>query len=99
VPLGAIVGDNVGIAAAWLAGINRMPWPVFLFWNALRGRAWGEGPSTSQAPPAHSRLGAASWLTGRSSSAHPAGLAVLLGCVIAACRRFQPGMNARREAL
>jgi len=28
------------IAAAWLAGINRMPWPVFLFWNALGGVAW-----------------------------------------------------------
>jgi undecaprenyl-diphosphatase len=28
------------IAAAWLAGINRMPWPVFLFWNALGGLAW-----------------------------------------------------------
>jgi undecaprenyl-diphosphatase len=28
------------IAAAWLAGVNRMPWPVFLFWNALGGIAW-----------------------------------------------------------
>jgi membrane-associated protein len=28
------------IAAAWLAGINRMPWPQFLFWNALGGVAW-----------------------------------------------------------
>jgi membrane-associated protein len=28
------------IAAAWLAGINRMEWPVFLFWNALGGVAW-----------------------------------------------------------
>jgi membrane-associated protein len=28
------------IAAAWLAGINRMRWPVFLFWNALGGIAW-----------------------------------------------------------
>ncbi len=28
------------IAAAWLAGINRMPWPLFLFWNALGGIAW-----------------------------------------------------------
>ncbi len=28
------------IAAAWLAGINRMPWPVFVFWNALGGVAW-----------------------------------------------------------
>lgn len=28
------------IAAAWLAGINRMPWPIFAFWNALGGIAW-----------------------------------------------------------
>lgn len=28
------------IAASWLAGINRMHWPVFLFWNALGGVAW-----------------------------------------------------------
>jgi undecaprenyl-diphosphatase len=28
------------IAAAWLAGINRMPWTTFLFWNALGGIAW-----------------------------------------------------------
>lgn len=28
------------IAASWLAGINRMHWPTFLFWNALGGIAW-----------------------------------------------------------
>src|SRR3954453_23732315 len=28
------------IAAAWLAGINRMHWPSFLFWNATGGVAW-----------------------------------------------------------
>ena len=28
------------IAAAWLAGINRMPWHIFVFWNALGGIAW-----------------------------------------------------------
>lgn len=28
------------IAAAWLAGINRMPWPVFAFWNAAGGIVW-----------------------------------------------------------
>jgi membrane protein DedA with SNARE-associated domain len=28
------------IASAWLAGMNRMRWPVFLFWNALGGIAW-----------------------------------------------------------
>lgn len=28
------------IAAAWLAGINRMRWSTFLFWNALGGICW-----------------------------------------------------------
>jgi undecaprenyl-diphosphatase len=28
------------IAAAWLAGINRMHWLTFAFWNALGGLAW-----------------------------------------------------------
>jgi membrane protein DedA with SNARE-associated domain len=28
------------IGAAWLAGINRMHWPVFVLWNALGGIAW-----------------------------------------------------------
>jgi membrane-associated protein len=28
------------IAAAWLAGINRMDWGVFMFWNALGGIGW-----------------------------------------------------------
>jgi membrane-associated protein len=28
------------IASAWLAGMNRMSWPTFLFWNALGGIVW-----------------------------------------------------------
>ncbi len=31
----------VRFAAAWLAGINGMPWRLFLFWNALGGIGWG----------------------------------------------------------
>ena len=31
----------VRFAAAWLAGINRMPFRVFFFWNALGGLSWG----------------------------------------------------------
>jgi membrane protein DedA with SNARE-associated domain len=31
----------VRFAAAWLAGINRMPFRVFFFWNALGGITWG----------------------------------------------------------
>jgi membrane protein DedA with SNARE-associated domain len=35
------------IASAWLAGINRMRWPTFLFWNALGGIAWATSVSLS----------------------------------------------------
>ena len=30
----------VRFAAAWLAGINRMRFPLFFFWNALGGICW-----------------------------------------------------------
>jgi len=32
--------SGLRIASAWLAGINNMRWPTFLFWNALGGIAW-----------------------------------------------------------
>jgi membrane protein DedA with SNARE-associated domain len=35
------------IASAWLAGMNRMRWPVFLFWNALGGIAWAASVALS----------------------------------------------------
>ena len=31
------------VTAAWLAGVNRMTWWRFLFWNALGGVAWATG--------------------------------------------------------
>src|SRR3954469_1736025 len=33
-----ITGLRIG--AAWLAGVNRMHWPSFLFWNAAGGICW-----------------------------------------------------------
>jgi membrane-associated protein len=35
--------SGLRIASAWLAGMNRMSWPTFLFWNALGGVAWACG--------------------------------------------------------
>jgi membrane-associated protein len=32
--------SGLRIASAWLAGMNNMEWPTFLFWNALGGIAW-----------------------------------------------------------
>jgi membrane protein DedA with SNARE-associated domain len=35
------------IASAWLAGMNGMRWPMFLFWNALGGIAWAASVALS----------------------------------------------------
>ena len=35
------------IASAWLAGMNKMRWPTFLFWNALGGIAWAASVALS----------------------------------------------------
>ena len=35
------------IASAWLAGMNRMNWPTFLFWNALGGIVWAASVTLS----------------------------------------------------
>ena len=32
--------SGLRITSAWLAGVNRMSWPTFLFWNALGGIVW-----------------------------------------------------------
>jgi len=32
--------SGLRITAAWMAGINRMSWPTFFFYNALGGLAW-----------------------------------------------------------
>jgi membrane-associated protein len=35
------------IASAWLAGMNKMSWPVFVFWNALGGICWAASVTLS----------------------------------------------------
>src|SRR4051794_38318867 len=35
------------IASAWLAGMNKMAWPTFLFWNALGGIVWAASVTLS----------------------------------------------------
>jgi membrane-associated protein len=45
-PKAVFLGRWVGglrIASAWLAGMNKMHWPIFLFWNALGGICWAVG--------------------------------------------------------
>ncbi len=65
------------IAAAWLAGTNRMPWRRFALWNALGGIAWAGS------------VGTAAYLLGQAAASvlHVAGLAGtagIAGAVIAA---------------
>jgi membrane-associated protein len=64
------------ITAAWMAGVTKMSWPTFLFWNALGGIAW----ATS--------IGLIAYFVGQSAEKiiHLAGLggaaAVVLGGVV-----------------
>jgi membrane-associated protein len=39
--------SGLRIASAWLAGMNRMRWPVFVVWNALGGIAWASSVAFS----------------------------------------------------
>jgi membrane protein DedA with SNARE-associated domain len=39
--------SGLRIASAWLAGMNRMRWPTFVFWNALGGIAWATSVALS----------------------------------------------------
>jgi membrane protein DedA with SNARE-associated domain len=39
--------SGLRIASAWLAGMNRMHWPVFVVWNALGGIAWASSVALS----------------------------------------------------
>jgi undecaprenyl-diphosphatase len=79
------------ITAAWLAGINRMPWPVFGFWNALGGVAWAAS------------VGLLAYLLGPTAERvfkyvgiAGVGLAVLLVVGFLAWRRFRPPAGAEQ---
>ncbi|HYW29096.1 MAG TPA: VTT domain-containing protein, partial [Gaiellales bacterium] len=73
----AVVGGRwlpvARFTVAWLAGINRMPWPTFFLWNAVGGVTWVV------------TVGLAAYYIGhRAQSAITAlGLVGLLGLVIA----------------
>ena len=60
------------ITAAWMAGVTRMSWPTFLFWNALGGIAW----ATS--------IGLVAYFVGQSAEKfiHLAGLGGAVGVVL-----------------
>jgi membrane protein DedA with SNARE-associated domain len=82
---------GVRLAAAWLAGINRMHWLTFAFWNALGGIAWA------------TTVGLAAYLLGPAAehvfkTVGVAGVAVVATAVLAyrTCRRVRS--RARRRA-
>jgi membrane-associated protein len=68
--------SGLRITAAWMAGVTKMPWPTFLFWNALGGIAWAIS------------IGLLAYFVGHSAETiiHVAGLggaaAVVLGGVV-----------------
>jgi membrane protein DedA with SNARE-associated domain len=64
----------VKLTAAWLAGVNRMPWKRFPFWNALGGITWA------------SSIGVAAYFLGKAAAVvlGTVGLAVLGLLVLAA---------------
>jgi membrane-associated protein len=81
------------IAAAWLAGVNRMPWRQFLFFNALGGVAWAAsvGGLAYALGPAAERLIKAGGLAGVVVAA-----LALLGYVVWRRSRAQRDDGARQ---
>jgi membrane-associated protein len=80
------------IAAAWLAGINRMPWHVFVFWNALGGIAW----ATSVGLLAY-YLGPTAERVFKYVGLGGVGIVVLLAAGYFAWRHFRSGARAGPE--
>ena len=87
------------IAAAWLAGINRMPWRSFLFWNATGGIFWATtvgllayalGHSAEQIIKTAGVIGAGGVITG--------GLAALLWLRARHRRRRRAALDASEPA-
>jgi membrane protein DedA with SNARE-associated domain len=76
------------VAASWLAGANRMPWPRFLLWNALGGMGWA------------ATVGTAGYLLGRTASGWLAAVG-LVGVAIVALveliRRLRRRLTHRSE--
>ncbi len=84
------------IASAWLAGMNRMRWGTFLFWNALGGIAWatGVGLGAFFAGEAFIRLVSRIGVVGGAVIA----LAVI-GVLVWRHRRHSSGLKARGTAI
>jgi membrane protein DedA with SNARE-associated domain len=66
--------SGLRITAAWLAGVNRMPWRSFLFWNASGGIVWATA------------VGVLAYSFGHAAeqAIKTAGLAGLIGAVVLA---------------
>jgi membrane-associated protein len=82
---------GVRLAAAWLAGINRMHWLTFAFWNALGGIAWA------------TTVGLAAYLLGPAAehvfkTVGVAGVAVVATAVLAYLTYRRVRSRARRRA-
>ena len=82
------------ITSAWLAGVNRMPWPTFLFWNALGGIFW----ATTVALVAYF-LGRGAERVFNAAGLGGAGVVVVAGVIVwlVVRRRERAGTRRRRD--
>src|SRR5439155_890300 len=83
------------ITAAWLAGINKMAWPRFVFWNALGGVAWATSVGLTIYFVGHAAKGA---IEGIGLGALGVGAAIALGYAIYRAMRRRPGRAAPRPS-
>lgn len=81
-----VVGARV--TAAWLAGVNRMPWRTFMVFNALGGILWA------------STVGTMGYLLGAAGARviQAAGIGALVVLVVAAATALVVGRRRRRRA-
>jgi membrane protein DedA with SNARE-associated domain len=83
------------ITSAWLAGINKMAWPRFVFWNALGGIAWATSVGLTIYFLGHAAKGA---IEGVGLGALGLGAAVAAAYAIYVVRRSRlPAGGSQRE--
>jgi membrane-associated protein len=84
------------ITAAWLAGINKMAWPRFVFWNALGGIAWATSVGLTIYFLGHAAKGAVDKI-GIGALGLGAAIAVAYGVHLALRRRRLATSGAQRQ--
>ena len=84
------------ITSAWLAGINKMAWPRFVFWNALGGIAWATSVGLTIYFLGHAAKGAVDKI-GIGALGLGAAIALAYGVHLALRRRRLATSGAQRQ--